>query len=216
MRLAVSWLDERNTRPIATTGHQSERHLHPPLCYRLTAMLEELAVLKEVGDRLDAAQLPFMLTGSFAMTYYGQPRMTRDLDLVVAVAQDDVDAVVAVFSPEFYIDAEDVKGAVASQKLFNLMHYATGIKVDLIVRKSAEYRQVEFSRRQPVEIRGIRTWIVTREDLILSKLVWAKEADSELQRRDVRMLLDQTVDWTYLDRWAARLGVNELLAEIAG
>ncbi len=46
-------------------------------------MLEELEVLKIVSERLEAAQLPFMLTGSFAMAYYGKPRMTRDLDIVV-------------------------------------------------------------------------------------------------------------------------------------
>jgi hypothetical protein len=53
-------------------------------------MLEELEVLKIVSERLEAAQLPFMLTGSFAMAYYGKPRMTRDLDIVVSLNEDDV------------------------------------------------------------------------------------------------------------------------------
>ena len=95
------------------------------------------------------------------------------------------------------------------------MHYATGIKVDLIVRKGSEYRQVEFARRQDIEMSGVETCIVSREDLILSKLVWAKEANSELQRRDVESLLDESVDRKYLDHWAARLAVADLLEEIA-
>ena len=49
-------------------------------------MHAELEVLKIVSERLEAAHIPYMLTGSFAMAYYGQPRMTRDLDLVVALA----------------------------------------------------------------------------------------------------------------------------------
>jgi hypothetical protein len=97
-------------------------------------MLEELEVLKIVSERLETAQLPFMLTGSFAMAYYAKPRMTRDLDIVVALGEDDVRDLVALLSPDFYIDADSVRAAVGSQRLFNLMHLATSIKVDLIVR----------------------------------------------------------------------------------
>lgn len=176
-------------------------------------MLEELEVLGIVSERLEAARLPFMLTGSFAMAYYGKPRMTRDLDIVVSLHEDDVAGIVTLLSPDFYIDADSVRSAVMSQRLFNLMHLATSIKVDLIVRKSSEYRQVEFARRQPVQIHGVKTWIVSREDLILSKLVWAKDSESELQRRDVRTLLDETMDRAYLAQWATRLGVAEALAE---
>jgi len=74
--------------------------------------------------------------------------------------------------------------AVRAERLFSLMHLASGIKVDLIVRKAAPYRQLEFSRRQPVDLAGIKTWIVSREDLILSKLVWARDSGSELQLRE--------------------------------
>ncbi|HKS54469.1 MAG TPA: hypothetical protein VJS12_04245 [Steroidobacteraceae bacterium] len=178
-------------------------------------MLEELEVLRIVSERLEGAQLPFMLTGSFAMAYYGKPRMTRDLDIVVALGEDDVGDLVAVLLPDFYVDADNARSAVASQRLFNLMHLATSIKVDLIVRKDSEYRQVEFARRRPVELNGVKTWIVSREDLILSKLVWAKDSGSELQRRDVRTLLDDSMDVPYLESWAARLGVADTLAEIA-
>ena len=82
----------------------------------------------------------------------------------------------------------EVLGIVLSQRQFNLMHFNSGLKVDLIIRKAAEYRQVEFARRREVEFAGVKTWIVAREDLILSKLVWAKDSNSELQQRDVRSL----------------------------
>jgi hypothetical protein len=178
-------------------------------------MLEELEVLRVVSERLEQALIPFMLTGSFAMAYYGKPRMTRDLDIVVALDEDDVNGIVAALSPDFYIDADSVRSAVLSQRLFNLMHLATSIKVDLIVRKGAEYRQVEFARRQPVQMHGVKTWIVSREDLILSKLVWAKDSGSELQLRDVRTLVDPSMDHSYLQRWAARLGVSDALDGLA-
>jgi hypothetical protein len=68
-------------------------------------MTTELEVLGLVSDRLSAGGLPFMLTGSFALAYYATPRMTRDLDIVVALHERDVSALVAAFASDFYIDA---------------------------------------------------------------------------------------------------------------
>ena len=174
-------------------------------------MATELDVLGLVSDRLSAHGVPFMLTGSFALAYYATPRMTRDLDIVVALKEQDVEPLVVAFAADFYIDADAVLNAVRSERLFNLMHLDTGVKVDLIVRKSSEYRQLEFARRQAVAIAGIRTWIVSCEDLILSKLVWTLESGSELQRRDVQQLLAQPLDLEYIRHWAPGLGVAGLL-----
>jgi hypothetical protein len=177
-------------------------------------MATELDVLGLVSDRLSAAGLQFMLTGSFALAYYATPRMTRDLDIVVSLVERDVGPLVAAFAPDFYIDDADALSAVRSERLFNLMHLESGIKVDLIVRKSTDYRRVEFDRRQSVTLSGIHTWIVSREDLILSKLVWALESDSEMQRRDARELLTGPVDLGYIRFWAPVLGVTALLDEL--
>jgi hypothetical protein len=177
-------------------------------------MTTELDVLGLVSDRLSACGLSFMLTGSFALAYYATPRMTRDLDIVVAINEHDVDALVAAFASDFYIDADAAHLAVLSERMFNLMHLESGVKVDLIVRKSSEFRQVEFARRQAVAIVGIRTWIVSCEDLILSKLVWALESNSELQLRDIQQLLAEPVDVGYIREWAPQLGVAKLLNEL--
>jgi hypothetical protein len=139
--------------------------------------------------------------------------MTRDLDIVAALRREDIAQVTAAFSGDFYIDPDVAMAAVASERLFNLMHYGSGIKVDLIVRKSSEYRILEFSRRRQVELGDIKTWIASREDLILSKLVWARESASELQMRDVRQLLAGPADGDYLRKWAPVLGVESLLEE---
>jgi hypothetical protein len=177
-------------------------------------MTTELEVLGVVSDRLSAHGLPFMLTGSFALAYYATPRMTRDLDIVVALNESDVGALVAAFKSDFYIDADAVLTAIVSERMFNLMHLESGVKVDLIIRKSSEFRQVEFERRQPVAIAGVRTWIVSCEDLILSKLVWALESNSEMQRRDIHQLLAGTIDLDYIHKWAPQLGVAKLLKEL--
>jgi hypothetical protein len=140
--------------------------------------------------------------------------MTRDLDIVVALSESNVDALVAAFESDFYIDADSARTAVRSERMFNLMHLESGVKVDLIIRKSSQFREVEFARRKPVAIAGVRTWIATREDLILSKLAWALESNSELQRRDIIQLLSGPVDLDYIHKWAPQLGVTELLNEL--
>ena len=95
------------------------------------------------------------------------------------------------------------------------MHLESAIKVDLIVCKDSEFRQVEFARRKAVQLAGVRTWITSRENLILSKLVWARDSHSEMQLRDVRTLLDEPVDWPYLRYWATNLDVRVMLDEVA-
>lgn len=174
----------------------------------------ELELLGLVSDRLREVGVAFMLTGSFALAYYATPRMTRDIDLVVALDGIDPVRLARAFERDFYVDADAVHDAIASRRMFNLMHLESGIKVDLIVRKDDAYRRTEFARRQAVRIGGIDTYIVSREDLILSKLAWARDSASELQRRDVRALIDAPVDRDYLRRWAPALGVEAALEEV--
>jgi len=179
-------------------------------------MSEELDVLFLVADRLDAARIPYMVSGSMAMNVYAEPRMTRDIDIVVEIRSADIDVIVAAFEHDFYCDRDMIRQAIDHRGMFNLLHSATVVKVDLIVRKDVPYRRLEFDRRRPITVDGHVIWIVAPEDLVLSKLVWAKPSRSELQLRDVRNLLGcvPDLDWSYLERWAADLTVADLLAEV--
>jgi hypothetical protein len=178
-------------------------------------MTSELDILRRIDAGLEAHALPYMLTGSFALARYTTPRMTRDIDIVVALKSEDVDKVANEFAADFYVDVDAAHAAVRSERLFNMMHQASALKVDFIVRKSSEYRRVEFDRRQRATLGNVDAWIVSREDLILSKLLWSRDTHSELQRRDARQLLDSVdLDRAYLSSWAARLGVDTLLSQL--
>jgi len=142
-------------------------------------MQNELDVVRDVSAKLDSASIGYMLTGSMAMNYYAQPRMTRDIDVVVALQSTDAARVVQLFSPAYYFSREAVDSAIAHQSLFNLIHNDSVIKVDCIVRKPSEYRLTEFNRRQRIKIEDFETWIVSKDDLILSKLYWAKDSHSK-------------------------------------
>jgi Nucleotidyl transferase of unknown function (DUF2204) len=178
-------------------------------------MTDQFTILKLVTARLDAAGIAYMLTGSIAAGYYAQPRMTRDIDLVVELQPDDAERIVAAFAPEFGCDIDGIRAAIRRQSLFNLIHIEAVAKVDFVVRKDVPFRLEEFARRRRVEVGGHPLSIVSPEDLILSKLVWAKPSRSEMQLRDVRQILASVsvLDQAYLDHWAAILDVADLLRE---
>lgn len=177
---------------------------------------DQLSVLKLLTGRFDAAQIPYMVTGSIASGHYGHPRMTRDIDVVVQLEPTDACRLAAALGDEFAADPDALRAALSRRGMFNVIHREAVVKVDLVVRKDTAYRIEEFERRRLVDVDGHPLWMVSPKDLILSKLVWAKDSRSELQLRDVRSVLRlqrPTLDRLYLERWAANLSVRDLLRE---
>jgi hypothetical protein len=186
-----------------------------PACVECIRMAKtELDILRDVSQRLGSAGIAFMLTGSVAMNYYAQPRMTRDIDLVVALTPADAEVVVRLFESDFYIDPETVALAIAHKSMFNLIHLDSVIKVDCIVRKDEPFRLEEFGRRKEIILADFHTWIVSREDLILSKLAWTKDSRSEIQLKDAGNLLAPECDIDYLRSRAGLLSVRDLFEDL--
>jgi hypothetical protein len=181
-------------------------------------MNEQLEFLRQIIKRLDQAGIPYMLTGSLAMTIHAQPRMTRDIDIVVEYTPERSGALARLFDDIGVVDRESVEEAARTQGMFNVIHRDWVIKADFIARKSGRFRETEFSRRRQLEIDGMEVWVVTVEDLILSKLAWGMDASSALQTRDVRTLIasGKNLDWEYLRHWAGELGLSRHLEEAAG
>ena len=175
--------------------------------------MNEIDIVRDISHRFEQADIAYMLTGSMAMNYYAQPRMTRDIDIVIAIEPKDVGRVAALFRPDYYVSEKSIRESVVHESIFNLIHQQSVIKVDCIVRKSSGYRQREFERRQKISILDFTTFIVSKEDLIISKLFWAKESHSEIQLGDVRNLLAVGYDAAYLQHWTRELGLDNLLEE---
>lgn len=174
-------------------------------------MNSEFEVLRDVVARLERAGIPYMLTGSVAMSLYAEPRMTRDVDIVVELAANDARRVSELFAPDYYVSEEAVRSAISERRMFNLFSLSHLVKVDLIVLRDDEFQRHEFARRAHREFGGTGAWVISKEDLILSKLVWAAPSESAFQLRDVRKLLASGADEAYLHQWSARLGVEALL-----
>lgn len=105
--------------------------------------------------------------------------------------------------------------AVLHQSSFNIIHNDSLIKIDFMVRKREDYRLVEFERRQKIEIEGRPLWIVSKEDLILSKLDWARESQSQRQLSDVENLLATGADKDYLQLWSQKLDLTDMLTRVS-
>lgn len=157
-----------------------------------------------------------MVTGSLASAYHGEPRATRDIDVVIAPDVDAIERLVAAFpSNRFYVG--DAAGAVRRRDMFNIVDTRSGWKVDLIVRKDRPFSEAEFERRLPAVLAGVATHVTTPEDAILSKLEWQSVSPSDTQRADVVAMLmanADALDHGYLRRWATELAVGPLLDEL--
>ena len=107
-------------------------------------MDEQLEFTHVIAARLESEDIPYMVTGSMALTYYGHPRMTRDVDLIIDCGVEDSPTIVKLFEGDCYVDGDSVRDAVENRAMFNIIHHEWVIKADFIVRKEDEYRVVEF------------------------------------------------------------------------
>lgn len=184
--------------------------------------MAQIELLARVVGVLDAAGVEHMVTGSLASSLHGEPRSTHDIDLVVALPASAVDAIVHAFpSSDYYVDEAAARSAIAgaasgASSMFNLIEADTGDKVDFWILTPEPFDQSRFRRRVKAEVDGLSIWVSSPEDTILMKLRWAAMGGgSERQLRDARGVYEVnngTLDESYLDGWAVRLGVVESLA----
>jgi hypothetical protein len=161
---------------------------------------------------LDDLGIRYLIGGSVASTYHGEPRTTLDLDLVIEADESQVRMLADRIAHEFYVDAEDAVDAVRRGSSFNVIHYQTSTKVDMFI---AQHRE-PLDRRIFIHFGGATLSIYTPEDIIVQKLRWFRLGHevSERQWRDVigvlRMKRDN-LDNPYLERAAEAFGVRDLL-----
>ncbi len=175
-------------------------------------MNEELEVLKTVTKRLNDNRIQYMISGSIATNFYSLPRMTRDIDIIIELKSGDVQKIVDLFKKDFYAAKEMIQTAINNKTSFNIIHNKALVKVDFIIKKGGDYRDLEFKRRRAVEIEGSKMNMVSAEDLVISKLFWAKDSRSQIQLEDVRNILEdvESIDRNYVKQWIKALGLEEV------
>jgi len=153
-----------------------------------------------------------MLTGSFASAFHGAPRTTQDVDIVIAPTLGSLQKLVKQLpEEEYYVSRDAALQAYGAESLFNVIDLNSGWKIDFIIRKSRPFSLEEFERRREADMLGTRLYIASAEDVILSKLEWAKMSSSERQVNDVAGIVrtqGDALDLEYVERWVAALGLE--------
>jgi hypothetical protein len=177
-----------------------------------TSMIE---TLRDFVAKADELEIEYMVTGSFAMSAYGEIRFTRDIDVVLQIAEDQAKGFARLFETDYYVSEESVKRAILRRSMFNVINQEYGGKLDCIVIKDTDFARASFGRRRRAEVSGVKFWITTKEDLILAKLNWTRDTHSEMQIRDIANLIDTEYDSDYVDGWISRLDLREIWKEVA-
>ena len=181
-----------------------------------------LTPLIDVLDRLGVA---WYVGGSVASTVHGRFRATNDVDVIADLREVHAGELRAALEADHYVDEESIRDAVRHESSFNLVHYGTGLKIDVFIAGDSEYETGVRARRVSEQIGDTgstrRLWVASAEDTILAKLAWYRRGGGASQRqwRDVQGVIElraAALDVEYLRRWARVLGIGDLLDQTLG
>ena len=181
--------------------------------------MTQAELLRYLVDALEALGVEYMIGGSQASMYYGEPRLTRDVDVVVGLRLVHLSAFLARFpADEFYVDGDTAREAIEASGQFNIIHPGSGLKIDVYVNPDTPYDRIRLARRQRLPLRpGVEAYFARPEDVILYKLLYYGQGQSGLHLRDVLGILRVSgpeLDEAYVAEWADRLGLRTIWEQI--
>jgi len=179
--------------------------------------MTEQELLVDCLQRLDRAQIPYMIVGSMASNYWGVPRSTHDIDFVIEYTTDDVSRIINAFEEQFFIQESSVKAALRPPFQFNALDNRSALKVDFFGIGDDHYDRCRFERRLTISLFGHTAYMARPEDVVLYKLRWYQITPSDRQLNDVSGILavsSDAIDFVYLKRWAELIGVAPILTSL--
>jgi hypothetical protein len=181
--------------------------------------VDQAELLRHLVETFQALGIPYMIGGAQAAIFYGEPRLTRDIDVIADVEFAHIAGLRQHFpDPEFYLSEDAAREAIQDRGQFNIIHPTSGLKIDVILSKTAPYDQVQFSRRERHEIvEGRDAYFASPEDVILYKMIYFREGGGDRHVRDILGMLtisSEPIDRGYIAEWALRLGLEEIWQSI--
>lgn len=176
--------------------------------------METSDLLKFAVQVLERLELRYFVTGSTGTIFYGEPRFTNDIDIVVALPPDRIRDLCAAFpADEFYVSEESAQRAVRTRGQFNIIHPASGLKIDIMVPADTAFNRSRFQRTHRVSPEeDFDAEFASAEDLIVKKLEYYQEGGSDKHLRDIAGVLrigGSEIDLDYIAMWAEKLGLLE-------
>ena len=181
--------------------------------------MEQSELLRYFTTILEQLGLRYFVTGSVATIFFGEPRFTNDIDIVVDLPPSRISDFCRAFpSADFYISEETVRRAVSRKGQFNVIHPASGLKVDVMVPRDDPFNRSRFARVKHVRpAPDYDAVFASPEDVILKKLEYYQEGGAEKHLRDIAGILKisgEQIDLAYLDEWSSRLGLTSIWEKV--
>lgn len=182
--------------------------------------MEQDELLRFAVEALNSLGLRYPVTGSIATVLYGEPRFSNGIDLVVMLAADRIEELCLAFpQPEFYISPESARRAVQRRGQFNIIHPASGLKLDIMVPAETPFNRSRFERAKQITLMpDLEVSFAAPEDVIIKKMEYYREGGSDKHLRDITGILKvraEEVDRNYIADWAERLGLSEIWSALA-
>jgi len=174
--------------------------------------VDQAELLRYLVTAFEALGIQYMIGGAQAAMFYGEPRLTRDIDVIAEIELAHVAGLLERFPTEdFYLSEDAVREAIRDRGQFDIIHPDSGLKIDVILPKNTEYDRVELSRRERHELlEGLHAYFARPEDVILYKMIYFREGGSDRHIRDILGILEVSgpeIDTAYIAEWAGRLGL---------
>ena len=174
-------------------------------------------ILCRVLDGLAAVDIPYVLVGSFASNVYGIPRATQDADFVVQLGPGKLAELTAVLGADFVLDPQWRFETITGTQRAILRERETEFIIELFRHSNEPHDRERFARRKPLSIRGRTAWVLSPEDVVITKLHWLLLADRKKDYIDVQNVIavrGGALDWSYVESWCDRHGSRKLLEQI--
>lgn len=173
-----------------------------------------------ICDKLDAANIAYMLTGGSALGFWGHIRTTMDIDILIQVSSQNILSFLQEIKKDVYVDIEEAKKAVRNRGMFNVILHKTSFKIDFILlNEENPYEKEKFKNRIKMDFQGKSLFVISPEDLIISKLLWSRVAGgSERQLKDaesIYRLNQQEIKIDYIKKWVKVLKLEDGFRKIS-
>lgn len=178
-------------------------------------------LLVRLSIAVEALQVRYLVTGSMATIFFGEPRFTNDIDVVIDLPLNRAAEFCAHFPPpEYYVDEVAVREAIIRREQFNIIHPESGLKIDVMIPDDSPFNRCRFGRVVAGHVReDLAIRFASPEDVIIKKLEYYQQGGSDKHVRDITgvlRIMGAKVDRPYIDDWAVRLGLAETWREILG
>lgn len=172
-------------------------------------------LLKHLINVFEKFDIEYFVAGSIASIFYGEPRFTNDIDVVADINENHISKLLKSFpEEEFYLSEEAIRDAIKHRYQFNIIHPSSGLKIDIIVSGKNDFMDSQFARKKRITpVEGTQANFSSPEDIIIMKMVYYKEGNSEKHLRDIIGILkisENVIDKEYIENWVNKLGLSDI------